>query len=211
MQPQEKPTRWDALQSILLASEKRKAIGVAWPLYFYLVFRLDYRNQLVTNFGELAEELKEKSGTLKKWKERLVRRQVVSNKKVKHGFALSLLPPYDSPSSALKDDIVELRLRSDVKTRNMLKMVLGADYLVLLPILAALAQRAIAGDLLAAEIKGTGYGVLASLNRIGDLFSSFMVGTLLSTGSSVLAFGYCLALGTLGTLGMLRIRRLAAH
>lgn len=136
-----KPTRWDALRSILLASERRKAIGAAWPLYFHLVFRLDYRNQLVTNSGELTEELKEKSGTIKKWKERLVRRQVVSNKKVKHGVALSLLPPYDSPATALKDDIVELRLRSDVKTRNMLKMALGADYLVLLPILADLAQR----------------------------------------------------------------------
>ena len=138
---QEKPTRWDALKSILLSPDKRKAIGSAWSLYFYLIFRLDSDNQFVTNFAELAGDLSEKPETVKKWKEKLVRGGVISSRKVKHGVALSLFPPYDSPATALKDDIVELRLRSDVKTRNMLKMALGADYLVLLPILADLAQR----------------------------------------------------------------------
>ena len=67
-------------------------------------------------------------------------------------------------------------------------------------------ERALAGDLLSSEIKGTGYGALASLNGIGDLFSSFIVGALLSVGSPPLAFGYCLILSALGTLGMLRIQ-----
>lgn len=59
-------------------------------------------------------------------------------------------------------------------------------------------ERAIAGDLLPSDRKGTGYGVLASLNGIGDLFSSFMVGALLSIGSPVLAFGVCLLLSLSG-------------
>lgn len=65
-------------------------------------------------------------------------------------------------------------------------------------------ERAIAGNLLAKEIKGTGYGVLASLNGIGDLFSSFVVGILLSFGSPILAFGYCVILGSAGTFFILR-------
>lgn len=60
-------------------------------------------------------------------------------------------------------------------------------------------ERAIAGDLLTPALKGTGYGLLASLNGVGDLFSSFIVGLLLSLGSPALAFGYCLVLGLAGT------------
>ena len=43
--------------------------------------------------------------------------------------------------TAIKDDIAEMRLRSDPKTRHLLKMALGSDDLVMLPILADLAQR----------------------------------------------------------------------
>lgn len=60
-------------------------------------------------------------------------------------------------------------------------------------------ERALAGDFLAPSIKGTGYGVLAALNGIGDLFSSFVVGIFLSVGSPILAFGSCLTLGLGGT------------
>ncbi len=72
-------------------------------------------------------------------------------------------------------------------------------------------ERAIAGDLLAQEIKGTGYGVLASMNGIGDLLSSFIVGILLSTGSSALAFGYCALFATLGTVALFQIRKVPRH
>lgn len=138
---QEKPTRWDALKAILLSQEKRSSIGSAWSLYFYFIFHMDSKNEFVTSLMEIAENMEVSPDTVKKWKEKLIGAGVLSSRKVKHGVALSLLPPYDSPATALKDDIVELRLRSDVKTRNMLKMALGADYLVLLPILADLAQR----------------------------------------------------------------------
>lgn len=66
-------------------------------------------------------------------------------------------------------------------------------------------ERAIAGDLLQREIKGTGYGVLAALNGIGDLCSSFFVGVLLSLGSPVWAFGYCLLFGFFGMILLLRM------
>lgn len=138
---QEKPTRWDALKSILLSSEKRKAIGSAWPLYFYLIFHLDSKNEFQTSLRDLAKDLEENQNTVKRWKEQLIRARVISNRQTKHGIILSLLPPYDSPATALKDDVVELKLRSDPKTRNMLKMALGSNYMVLLPILADLAQR----------------------------------------------------------------------
>ena len=66
-------------------------------------------------------------------------------------------------------------------------------------------ERAIAGDLLSSEIKGTGYGLLASLNGVGDLVSSFVVGLLLSLSSPVIAFGYCLLLGLSGTFFLFRL------
>lgn len=137
----EVPTRWDALKSILFSAEKRKAIGHAWILYFHLVFHMDSRNELLTNFQRLAKDLDESVATIKRWKRKLVTANVVSSRQINHGIALTLLPPYDSPATAMKDDIVELRLRSDPKTRNMLKMALGSDYLVLLPILSDLVHR----------------------------------------------------------------------
>lgn len=53
---QEKPTRWDALKSILFSIERRKAIGSGWSLYFYLVYRLDSKNELQTSLSELAKK-----------------------------------------------------------------------------------------------------------------------------------------------------------
>ena len=66
-------------------------------------------------------------------------------------------------------------------------------------------ERAIAGDLLSSHIKGTGYGVLASLNGVGDLLSSFIVGMLLSFSSPITAFGYCFVLSLLGAFLMFRL------
>lgn len=79
--------------------------------------------------------------TVKRWKKQFIKTRVILNRQTKHGIILSPLPPYDSPATALKDDVVELKLRSDPKTRNMLKMALGSNYMILLPILADLAQR----------------------------------------------------------------------
>lgn len=81
--------------------------------------------------------------------------------------------------------------------------LLGGFYLAIEETL----ERAVTGDLLAKEIKGTGYGVLATLNGIGDLFSSFVVGILLSWGSPALAFLTSFILAAGGTWMMFRLRK----
>jgi len=135
------PTRWDALKGILFYREKRKAIGAAWPLYFYLVFQSDVSNRLITSYPKLAEDLGESADTIKKWKERLIKSQVIANRQTSHGMILSVLSPYDTPVTAMKDDLVELRLKTDSKTRNLLKTALGSDSVALLPIIADLARK----------------------------------------------------------------------
>ena len=80
--------------------------------------------------------------------------------------------------------------------------ILGGFYIAIEDAL----ERAIAGDFLPPEIKGTGYGVLASLNGLGDLGSSFFVGILLSFGSPVMAFGYCFLLALAGTFLIWQIK-----
>ena len=92
-------------------------------------------------FDVPSEDLGESAPTVRRWKAQLINARVILNRPTKHGIILSLLPPYDSPATALKDDVIELKLRSDPKTRNMLKMALGSNYMVLLPIIADLAQR----------------------------------------------------------------------
>lgn len=141
VESQEAPTRWDALKQIMLYREKRRSLGSAWQLYLYLCFQVDPGNRLVTNYPKLSEDLGEPMGTIKKWKERLIREQVISSQKTKHGFVVSVLKPYDTPVTAMKDDLVELRLRSDHKTRNLLKTALGSDSGALLTIIADLARK----------------------------------------------------------------------
>ena len=135
------PTRWDALKNVMFYRERREAIGSAWQLYLYLAFQGDPRNRFVTNYPKLAEDLGEPMGTIKKWKERLILEKVIASEKTKHGFVISLLPPYDTPVTAMKDDVVDLRLRSDSKTRNIIKMALGSDSGALLTIIADLARK----------------------------------------------------------------------
>ena len=137
----EKPTRWDALKEIFLTTEKRKTIGPAWPLYVHLIFRGDPTNRLVTSNINISEDLGEKVATVKKWKERLTTSGIIQTKRTRHGVILSILPPYDSPVTAMKDDVVEMRLKSDPKTRNLLKMALASDSMALLPVIADLARK----------------------------------------------------------------------
>ncbi len=66
-------------------------------------------------------------------------------------------------------------------------------------------ERAVAGDLLPSHIKGTGYGVLATLNGCGDVLSSILVGVLLSWGSVGIAFGSCAVVGAAGAILMMRL------
>jgi MFS family permease len=65
-------------------------------------------------------------------------------------------------------------------------------------------ESAVATDLLAAEARGMGFGLLAGTNGIGDLVSSIVVGLLWSHGSAEVAFGYGAVMSAIGSLLLFR-------
>jgi MFS family permease len=71
-------------------------------------------------------------------------------------------------------------------------------------------ERAIVADIAPAEVRGTGFGVLAAVNGVGDLFSSAIVGALWTLFSPRTAFSYAFILTVLGaivTLAALRTQK----
>ena len=60
-------------------------------------------------------------------------------------------------------------------------------------------ESAIATDLLPAAVRGTGLGILAGTNGVGDLVSSVIVGLLWSHVSAEIAFGYGATMSLIGT------------
>jgi MFS family permease len=88
------------------------------------------------------------------------------------------------------------------------------DSLALLFVLAGIAiaihdavEKAAAADVLPSEIRGTGYGVLAAANGVGDFFSSAIVGVLWSAVGPAAGFIYAAALTSAGSLVIWRGRR----
>ncbi|MBI3301278.1 MAG: MFS transporter [Deltaproteobacteria bacterium] len=67
-------------------------------------------------------------------------------------------------------------------------------------------EGATAADLLPPEIRGIGYGVLGTVNGLGDLFSSIIVGLLWTHVTSAAGFGYAAVLSLTGALLILRVR-----
>lgn len=67
-------------------------------------------------------------------------------------------------------------------------------------------EGAIAADLLPEEVRGTGYGVLATVNGLGDFLSSLVVGALWAGVSPAAGFGYAALLSLSGTLVVYRLR-----
>ncbi|HUJ82314.1 MAG TPA: MFS transporter, partial [Candidatus Acidoferrales bacterium] len=65
-------------------------------------------------------------------------------------------------------------------------------------------EKALAADILNAESRGSGFGVLATTNGIGDLISSIVVGALWSTVSPAAGFIYSGVLALAGALLILR-------
>lgn len=61
-------------------------------------------------------------------------------------------------------------------------------------------------DLVASELRGTGYGVLGTVNGIGDLVASVVVGGLWTAASPAAAFIYAAILMALGSLVIYRVR-----
>jgi MFS family permease len=68
-------------------------------------------------------------------------------------------------------------------------------------------ERAIAADILPLETRATGYGALATVNSIGDLVSSIVVGTLFSRASYHVGFAYAAVLTFIGALALFKWSR----
>ncbi len=72
-------------------------------------------------------------------------------------------------------------------------------------------EGALAADLLPERVRGTGYGALASVNGVGDLISSMLVGILWTAVSPLAGFGYAAAtsLAAAALLGTLQPREIS--
>jgi MFS family permease len=69
------------------------------------------------------------------------------------------------------------------------------------------AEGALAAELLPSDLRGTGYGVLAAVNGIGDLVSGLMIGGLWTLLSPAVGFGYGAAMALAGMLVLGRTPR----
>jgi len=67
-------------------------------------------------------------------------------------------------------------------------------------------ERAMAGDLLPEHLRGTGYGMLAMVNGVGDFVSSFAVGLLWAKVSSASGFIYAGILTLIGGVVLFMVR-----
>jgi MFS family permease len=67
-------------------------------------------------------------------------------------------------------------------------------------------EGALAADLLPEGVRGTGYGVLATVNGLGDFLSSVVVGALWTAVSPAAGFAYATALFALGAVVVYRMR-----
>jgi MFS family permease len=67
-------------------------------------------------------------------------------------------------------------------------------------------EKSLAADLLPREIRATGYGVLATVNGVGDFFSSIVVGFLWSAVSPAAGFAYAALITLLGGVLVIRLR-----
>jgi MFS family permease len=67
-------------------------------------------------------------------------------------------------------------------------------------------ERALAGDLLPGNLRGTGYGVLAMVNGVGDFVSSFVVGLLWARVSPAAGFIYAGSLTLVGGIVLFMVR-----
>jgi hypothetical protein len=64
-------------------------------------------------------------------------------------------------------------------------------------------EKSVAAELLPREIRATGFGVLATVNGVGDFFSSIIVGFLWSAVSPAAGFIYAAVLTSIGGLLLL--------
>jgi len=134
-------TRWDLLRKLTLLPDERKAIGKAWPLFFFLVLNGNASNKFITSYPELKERLKESPSTIKKWKDSLVEHRVIQAFNGRLSMTLVLLPPYDSLVTCEQDDVTQVKMKSDPTTRRLLDKLSSYNNMSLLPLIAELASK----------------------------------------------------------------------
>jgi len=134
-------TRWDVLKKLVLSSIERRAIGKAWPLFFFLVLNGNKSNKFITSYPELKEKLKESPSTIKKWKEHLIKHRVIKATNGRLSMTISLLPPYDSIVTCELDDITEVKMKSDPATKRLLNKLSSYNNMSLLPVVAELSSK----------------------------------------------------------------------
>jgi dipeptide/tripeptide permease len=67
-------------------------------------------------------------------------------------------------------------------------------------------EGAITADFVAGVARGTGYGLMATVNGVGDLVASAAVGLLWTVVSPVAGFGYAAVLMLAGAVVLYRVR-----
>lgn len=134
-------TRWDMLRSLLLSHDKRKHIGKAWPLFFYLAFNIQTTNKLITSYPELKENLNESQSTIKKWRDYLVEQRVLNVLNGRLSMTLSFIPPYDSLVTCMADDMTQIKLNSDPATQKLMDKLSSYNNMSLLPLVAELSSK----------------------------------------------------------------------
>ena len=109
-------TRWNLLSNLLLQAENIKAIGKAWPLFFFVVFNMDKTNKFCTNYPELTERMGASPNTIKDWRDHLVKNQVAKVFKGNGSMSFVLQSPYDSLVTCEQDDIAQVKMVGDPAT-----------------------------------------------------------------------------------------------
>ncbi len=72
-------------------------------------------------------------------------------------------------------------------------------------------ERALSGDLLPENLRGTGYGALSMVNGVGDFISSFVVGILWTKVSPAAGFLYAGFLTLIGGIFLITLKQGKTH
>lgn len=134
-------TRWDILRNLLLTHDMRKAIGNAWPLFFFVIFHSNRDNKCITSYAELNETLHESPHTIKFWRDCLVKQNVLKVIRGRSSMTLQLLSPYDSVVTCIQDDVAQIKMNGDPATKRLLDRLSAYNNMSLLPLVAELSMK----------------------------------------------------------------------
>ena len=90
---------------------------------------------------ELKDKLKESQHTIKKWRDHLVEQNVVNVINGRLSMTLSFISPYDSLVTCMADDMTQIKLKSDPKTKQLMDKLSSYNNMSLLPLVAELSSK----------------------------------------------------------------------